>query len=152
MNGMIKAAGLLLLFFACAAAGMYHSCRLRVREKRLGEIVGCLEELDVRLRYEGAERTRLLEEAFGGRGILETQGSRICVCDCGILPEDKLLLEDFLARFGGGDTASEQDRIRLCRELLERNRLAAETAGAQLARLYRTLGICAGAVCCLIFL
>lgn len=150
MSWVIKLAGLALVFFACVFVGVYKSSMLKKRENILGEIKGCMDELSVRLLYEGSEKNRIIERVFYKKGIITLESGNLKVLPCGINDDDKKLLEEFLCLFGGQDTDSEYKRIKLYTELLERNLKEASEKSAQLSRLYRTLGICTGIAVCLI--
>ena len=151
MIGTVKAAGLLLIFISCAAAGFSAAYRLKTRLKVLEETVCALERLDSRLRYEGTERKRLLRAAFGDDRIV-FEGNAAHFNAPSLKKEDTEPIRELLASFGGGDTEAEHSRIRLCRELTEERVRAAAADHNRLGRVYCTLGLCVGAVCCLIFI
>lgn len=152
MNGTIKLLGLLMLFAACCCSGFSKAARLSARKRTLEELLECLDELDARLRYEGTERLRLLREAFGKSGIIVFDGGAVRSNRRALPAEDLQPLEGLLDTFGSGDTAAEHNKIMLCRRLSEARLRAAENDCAVLGRLYRALGACAGAACCLILI
>ncbi|MBE6728074.1 MAG: hypothetical protein E7562_05445 [Ruminococcaceae bacterium] len=152
MIWMFKLIGLVLIFLVCASFGVHKSVNLKVREQKLEEIRGCMQELSARLLYDGSERLLLLKAAFMQKGIIGFSEDVPQVLSCGINEADKQLLEEFLSLFGSGDTNAELGRIELYLKLFERNLADAAKENSQLSKLYKTLGICCGAGMCIILI
>lgn len=104
------------------------------------------------MRYGAYERDRLIKEAFSQGNILTVQDGNIVFLESGLYQEDEAALSELFSEFGRADTASEEGRIRLYKTLFEQKKQDFETEAATAVKLYRTIGICAGAVVCLIFI
>lgn len=148
----VKLIGLALLFSACTAAGFSRAAALDRRARILRKTSSCLSELGERIRCDGAERGRLLNEIFGGTGILSLSGRSVVLHDCGFSAEDKRLLNDFFDRLGTGGGELEYNRVQLTLTLLSRQQQQADRRAAELSHICRTAGLCAGLAGCLLFL
>ena len=149
---MLKALGLILLFCVCVAAGQQKAMRIVKRKNALGCVCKGLNEMEARMRYGAYERDRLIKEAFSQGNILTVQDGDIVFLESGLYQEDEAALSELFSEFGRADTASEEGRIRLYKTLFEQKKQDFETEAAAAVKLYRTIGICAGAVVCLIFI
>ena len=142
----------MLIFLVCGTAGYIKAAAVLKRKHSLATVCRCLTDMKNRLRYEGNERLRLISEAFSGSGLLEISNGEIIILPCGLSENDCSVLYNLFDSFGSGDLNSEIERIELFLSVFEQKRQDADTNASQQVKLYRTLGICAGAVICLIFI
>ena len=152
MEIFFKSIGLFLLFLLSVWIGFLKAAELKRRAFALRMVCESLQELQNRLRYEGTERVRIINDTFGANGITEIKNSETVINECGLNTADKNQLEDYFKKFGASDTASEEKRAAMYLSLFLKTKEAAEKTAAEQGKLYRTVGVCAGAAVCLLLI
>lgn len=152
MTLIIKGVGLMTVFAVCAVLGFSKAAVLKRRATELEDIICRLQELGQYLRYEGIERIELVQKTFAGSGSVTVRNGVICVCEGILAPQDIQLLEEFFGKLGSSDARGECERVELYASLLSRQQETAAKSAEREGKLYRTMGLCAGAAGCLLLI
>ena len=152
MITVFKVLGMLLLFSVCALLGFYKAAVLAKRAKALETMVCRLKEMAQYLSYEGAEREKLLQKVFGGCDIVDLENGRVQLRDNSLDSGDTEIITDCFSKFGSCDLKGERERLDMYIGMLSDRRENAAKSAAELGRVYRTIGLCAGAAGCLLLI
>lgn len=169
---VLRLLGAALVFGAGTAIGWQLALPLRRRPEELRELAAGLALLETEVTYGATPLPVALERAASaGRAAAELYGRAGCLCRAGELPSDALAraLERFYpgsaltrpdrealaalaAVLGGSDRADQARHLRLCRERLLAAEAAAEAERQRYERVYRQLGMAAGAAVAILLL
>lgn len=116
------------------------------RVKRLDKLCEQTEELLRRIIFEGTEREALLQNVLGKSGFIEKNAGGFRVRDKMLDASDRAVLQEYLDGFGSGDLKAEENRTKFLTERLKRNAANARELAAKNGRLYKTAGLCGGAM------
>ncbi len=152
MNTVIKIAGLILIFSVCSAFGFMKSSNLKKRENYLEALIRCMEELGQRMRYDGSNKEKLINQTFVVENLFTFSGEKAVFPESYCDTDTENILCDFLNAFGKGDIESELKRVELCKLSLERRYLSSQKASSEMGKIYRTMGMSVGAVVCLLLI
>lgn len=152
MTLIIKGLGLITVFAVCTAFGFSRAAALKRRAAELEDICCRLRELGQYLRYEGVERMRLVQKTFAGSDAVTVLNGGISIAEGIFAPQDRQLLEEFFQKLGSSDVTAECERVELYVGLLSRQQEIAAKNAAEQGKLYRTMGLCAGAAGCLLLI
>lgn len=149
---IIKGLGLLMIFTVCVALGFSKAAAFKRRARELENIICCLQELGQYLRYEGIERISLVKKAFDKSDSVSVINDNIYISEEILAPQDRQLLEEFFGKLGTTEVKGENDRVKLYVELLSKQHETAVKIAEEHGKLYRIVGLCAGAAGCLLMI
>ena len=150
MTVIFKIAGILALCFSATALGFYAAARAELCLKNLNLFISHITELRDRILYEGSEIYELIKRIFENSELITLKDEKILVNNCGIKADDKKTLEDFFQRLGSTERQGEINRAELCLTLLKESREKLVLETKEKSKLYRILGVCGGALVCIL--
>ncbi len=168
---MIKIIAIVLIIFACGAAGFVMSSRLEKRVKLLTDIVTALTQMEMIVSYGNLPLTMALKQAsqsIGGpfseflrdvagladdpgggsiRDIWQEQLEKMIKTDATfecLLPVDIDIVRQFASTLGQTDLKNQIKNFTLTKARLEANLLQAADICSKRAKVYKSVGILAG--------
>ncbi len=152
MSLIIKVIGALILILSSTLCGFYAALTLKLRERQLSNYKWYITELKERIFYEETEADPLIKSIFGDSGTVKRIKGKYYISDKSLKNRDKEILNEFFSRLGSSEKESEIARAELCLSLLEAERITAAKQIEERSRLYKILGVCAGAVCSILLI